>query len=126
MSDVVLSIPSKIKDIPISMVFDERGLGVSDVALFGELKCIIFRLPEQSRVSGVRVNLHIKGSDILLINETINSDVYYVLKVQPHDGFSQYWTHQSEYYLFNGEVLELVCEGVPLSDLMVTFRTVEV
>lgn len=117
---------SSVKDIVFNCVLDESGyFDFSTVPLFGYLKLIKFKIGDENiAFSPYRVIMDL--DDFEIFNEDVESDGLVVLKFQSRDGFGQYWSTSSEYYLLNGEVLNCMIKGTAGNKLSILYRLEEV
>jgi hypothetical protein len=118
---------NRVIDKAYELILDEKGKAVIDTDLLvGELRLIKFKLlgnaidKDTMTFSPFTVKIYMDGKKIL--NEVIDTDEFYVLKVQSRDGFNQFFSMDSEFYLLNDVLRVEVSSGIPDASVLVTFR----
>lgn len=111
---------NKVTDKTYEIILDEKGKAVLNTDLLvGELRLLKIKIPNTMSLSPFYVKMFL--DDFNILNETFDSDELYVLKVQSRDGFNQFFSQDSEFYLLNDN-LRIEVGGIPFNSIVLTFR----
>ena len=113
---------SNQSEVTYELILDEQGIAkLNTQRIIGELRAIIFKIPERDSLSEFMISIDLADYDINIFKEEIFKDTYYPLKVQARDGFNQFFTMQADHYLLN-DFLIITAQGAPFSSIICTLR----